>query len=132
MIRADIDNQLVVVESITGQTVASNTTVNGTSKDLRTLVNQGHDARVMAAVHVGARTDGTFTFAIQDSADNSSFAAVTLLTGAVGAISVANTQSVGSYLPVANRPYVRVSVTSTVVTSGAIVSAELIIAPEVV
>lgn len=131
-INNDIDTIVKVTNSISPQTVATSTTVNGTAVDLRTLPTaKGHEAAVMAVVTVGSRTDGTFTFALADSADNSTFAAVTLLSGTVGAISAANTVGVGSYIPVAGRPFVRVQVVSTAVTSGGIVSAQILSVPPV-
>jgi hypothetical protein len=127
-VRNDIDARLSINSSIGAQAVASSTTVHGTSVNLAASTSP-HDARVMAVCSVGSRTDGTFTFALEDSADNSSFAAVTLLAGSLAAISAADTDKTASYIPVAGRPYVRVSVTSTTVTSGGVVAAYTIVAP---
>lgn len=131
-INNDIDTIIGVTNSISPQTIASSTTVHGTAIDLRTLSPaKGHETAVMAWCAVGSRTDGTFTFALEDSADNSSFSAVTLLSGALTAVSAANTAVKGSYLPVAGRPYVRVSVTTTTVTSGGIAAAVVLTTPPV-
>lgn len=128
-VNAAIDAVVVVNTSVAPQALASNTTINGVATDLRTLSNQGHEWRVMAQCGVGTRTDGTYTFSIQDSADNSSFSAVTLFNGSMTAVSAANGDIQASYLPVAGRPYVRISVASTAVTSGGVVKGDLILIP---
>jgi hypothetical protein len=125
-VRNDIDARLSINSSIGAQAVASSTTVHGTSVDLRT---KAHDARVMAVCSVGSRTDGTYTFALEDSADDSSYTAVTLLSGSLSATAAADTDKTAAYIPVAGRPFVRVSVTSSGVTSGAVVAAYTIVAP---
>ncbi len=99
-------------------------TTNGTGIDLR-----GYDS-AMVAVAFGAYTDGTHTPSLQHSTDNVTFTAVSAsdLEGSFAAVSSAagaNTlQSVG-YLG-ANR-YVRVVMTVTGATTGALSSGQVIL-----
>lgn len=121
-VRNDIDARSTVTASISPQAIASNTTVNGSSIDTRTLAK---DSRHLVHCRVGTRTDGTYTFTVQDSADNSSFATLAVYSGAVGAISAANTSLTAAVVPVAGRPYLRISVASTSVTTGGVVAASI-------
>lgn len=121
--RNDVDARTTLVTSIQPQAVASNTTVNGTSIDMRSL---GHAAKLLVIASVGTRTDGSYLFVVQDSADNSSFAAATLFSGSLSATAAASTNKTGAFVPTAGRPFVRVSVTSSAVTTGAVIAADLI------
>lgn len=121
-IRTDVDALTTLTASISPQAIASNTTVNGSSIDTRTLAK---GARHIVHCRVGTRTDGTYTFVVQDSADNSSFATLANFSGSLAAVSAANTSRTCAVDPVAGRPYIRVSVTSTSVTTGAVVSGSI-------
>lgn len=125
-VRSDLDARLTYNSSINPQAIASNTTVNGASSDL-TAVAPG--CRVYVTASVGSRTDGTYTFTVQDSADNSSFADASVYSGSLAAISAANTNRTASFVPAVGRPYVRVKVTSTSVTTGGVVAANIFLAP---
>lgn len=129
----DIETRVTLTRQVVAQTIASNTTVKGSGVDLRTLANQGHDIRVAALCSVGTRTDGTYTFHLQDSDVNTdgNYADVTLLSGSLSASSTA-VDKVASYVPVAGRPWVRITVASTSVTTGAQVAAYLMTVPAVV
>lgn len=125
-VRSDIDGRATVTASIAPQAIASNTTVNGSSIDVRTLPK---DSRHLVCAQVGTRTDGTYTFTVQDSADNSSFATLAVFSGSLAAVSAANTKRTGAIVPVAGRPYLRVSVASTSVTTGGVVAAAIVSIP---
>lgn len=125
-VRLDLDTRISTTASIQPQTIASNTTVNGASIDLRTLETGG---RVSFLAQVGSRTDGTYTFVLQDSVDNSAFATIALVSGSLAAVSAANTARVGSAEPQPGRPFVRLSVTSTSVTTGAQVAGAVLVTP---
>lgn len=125
-IRRDIDDRFTVNSSVAAQAISSNTTVNGASTDLGALAP---GSKILAVCSVGTRTDGTYTFVVQDSADNSSFATLAPDTGSLAAVSAADTDRKASYTPVAGRPYIRVSVTSASVTTGAAVAGYLVIVP---
>jgi hypothetical protein len=127
MIRLNVNDELVVVSSVAAQTIAADsTTVNGASVDMRDYPGY----RVMAACSVGTYTDGAYTFSVQDSADDSSFAALTPADGSHAAIGAANTDEAVGYVPVSGRPYLRVSVVSDAnVTTGAQLAGYLVLVP---
>lgn len=110
--------------TITRALPAQNATVNSTSLDLgQTLagdINEQIDLLLTVPATPALADSQTLTFTFQDSADNSSFAAITgvstlVLTGAGGAGAAATTRRVK--LPPAARRYLRVSITSSA-TSG--------------
>lgn len=68
MSRLDIANHLSAVQSL--KPAARTATANGTGVDLRNYNG------AVAVIYVGTWTDGTHTFELQDSNDNSTFAAV--------------------------------------------------------
>lgn len=97
-------------------------TANGTGVDLLGF------SGAVAVIHAGVWTDGTHTFDIQDSDDNSSFASVAagFLQGAKPVVSSAPTASklykVG-YL--GTKRYLRVAVTVAGATTGAVYGATI-------
>lgn len=100
----------------------------GSSKDIGA---EGHGTRVMVLASVGSLSDGTYTFSVEDSADDSTFAAVpasNLLGDGFSTISAANTDQVVAVVPQAGRPYMRVVCTvggspvTGAITSGYIVT----------
>lgn len=111
--------------SLAGQAVSTNTTLNGTGVD-----TYGYESVTML-FGVGARTDGSYAFKAQDSADNSSFADLDntdYMAGAPpAAVTVAGMLLVGLKDTAAQAPttpgqlrrYIRGVVVSTSVTTGA-------------
>ncbi|TPM58982.1 hypothetical protein FJ959_08900 [Mesorhizobium sp. B2-2-4] len=103
---------------------ARNATANGTGVDLL-----GFSGAVLV-IHAGAWTDGTHTFDIQDSDDNSTFASVAagLYQGTKPVVSSSGTASkvykVG-YLGA--KRYLRVSVTVAGATTGAVYGASILL-----
>jgi hypothetical protein len=99
-------------------------TVNGTS------LAWGGFRSLMAVIFAGTITDGTHTFEIQDSDDDSSFTAVAsaYLEGAEPALTDASSDTVTVVGYKGTRKYVRVSVTSADTTSGGVVGALLVAA----
>lgn len=128
-VRTDVDAVSTTTVSVSPQAIASNTTVNGSSIDTRTLAK---DSRYLVWCRVGTRTDGTYTFTVQDSADNSSFATLAVFSGSLAAVSAANTSRTAAVDPVPGRPYLRVSVASTSVTTGGVVAANITSVPRIV
>lgn len=102
MTRADVNTNVAVVTSIQPQSTAT-AAVNGTSVDMRNY--PGH--RVLAVGVVGNWTDGSLLFAVEDSADNSEFTAMTPVSGAFAAIAEDNVVQEVAVVPVAGRPYLR-------------------------
>ena len=105
--------------------ISSSTTTNGVIID-----TQGYNA-LTYLLNVGARTDGTYTPLVRhgDAADLSDVADVDdsdlVGTEANAAINTANTVKKIGY--VGNKRYVRLSVVSTSVTSGATVGATAVL-----
>lgn len=91
--RRDVNNNVIVANSIKPQSTAT-AAVNGSSVDMRSYPGY----RVLA---VGS------LFAIEDSADDSSFAALAPSSGAFAAIEADNTTQTVAVTPVPGRPYLR-------------------------
>jgi len=117
-------SEITIQRSIQPQTISSNTTVNGSSIDLTTVANG--KVRVVGIIGVGTRTDGTYAVKLQDSTDNSAFADLTTVVGDASNITAANTAR--RLTATAYRRYVRAVITSTSVTTGAQVSADIVVA----
>lgn len=126
--RANVGDRLVPTVSIAPQVVAA--TTNGASFNVNTLTNQ--NTRILVVVSIGALTDGGYTPSVQDSADDSSFAALAPFDGAFVEVTTANdplTQVV-SIVPVTGRPYLRVVITeSTAGVAGGSMAALIIPVP---
>ncbi|NUT96733.1 MAG: hypothetical protein HOY78_32400 [Saccharothrix sp.] len=115
---SDIKNNVDLAHSLAP--AARTATTNGASVDLA-----GYDAAAVVINH-GAWTDGTHTFAVQESDDNATFAAVAAadLDGTAPAVSSAaqnNTVTVVGYR--GRKRYLRASVTVAGATTGAVYSA---------
>jgi hypothetical protein len=102
-------------------------TVNGTGVDLHAS-GQGYRT-ALAVIHCGAITDGTHTFELQDSADNSTFAAVgdAFLLGAEPAIVSTDDNEINLIGYTGTKRYLRLSVTTAGATSGGIFSGVIIV-----
>ena len=111
--RQNVNDSLEVTSSVKPQSTAT-AAVNGASRDTR---NDPHGARYLAIGSVGNWTDGSLLFGIEDSADDSSFAALTPFDGAFTAIAADDVVQVVSFVPVTGRPFVRV-VTSEATAIG--------------
>lgn len=116
----DACNELDVVSSLNTQAYIA--TANGTGVD--TLGFNG----ITAIVTSGVITDGTFTFKLQDSDDNSSFADVSAAKIIKSFITYDNTKgnTVTRVGYVANRRYVRIVLTATGATTGGIFTGQIV------
>jgi len=105
----------------TGDTVSTNVYDTGAAADVGAGQNEYIFARTVAAFTTGA--GGTLQFVLQDSADNSSWADVQVLTPvlAVAALT-ANTTQVRARLPIGLRRYLRLAyrVATGVMTAGSV------------
>ncbi len=120
-VRADLPG-VTVLTGLAFGTTATSTTVNGTGVDLAPYGGY----RVMLIGTVGTRTDGTYTFSLEQSDDNSSFAALAPAAGSVAAVSASNTRRTAQYIP--TKRYVRAVLVSATVTTGATGTGALIVA----
>lgn len=102
---------------------ARTASANGTGVDLHGFQS------ALIAVHVGAYTDGTHTFEVQESADNATFAAVDAadLQGAAleldSAGQAGKVHEMGYY---GSKRYLRVAVTVAGATAGALYGAAIV------
>lgn len=119
----DIYNQVGAVQSIAPQAITAD--VNGSSADLAV----GMFDRAVILIAVGAYTDGTHTFEVQESADNSAWSAVAdaNLEGTEPVIDAAgDANAVHKIRYTGTSRYLRVVVTSSGTTSGALFSATIL------
>jgi hypothetical protein len=108
----------LVSASIPITTVATDKTTTGTG-----VAWAGNARSAMVVIWSGTVTDGTFTFEVQDSDNNSAFTAVAdaYLEGAEPALTASDTVVLIGYK--GTRKYLRVVCVSTGTTSGGIVGA---------
>lgn len=102
-------------------------TVNGTGVDRHSDAQAYRSA--MVVIHAGAVTDGTHTFEVQDSADNSTFAAVAAayLQGTEPALGSTDDNEVHVIGYTGSQRYLRVVCVTTGATSGGICSAVIVL-----
>lgn len=125
MTRADVNTGCVTVISIAPQSTAT-AAVNGSSVDMRNYPGY----RILAVGTVGNWTDGALLFAVEDSADDSSFTAMSPASGAFSAIGADNVVQEAAYTPVAGRPYVRmVTSESSAISTALPFSGHLVLIP---
>lgn len=106
---------------------AYTTNANGTAVDRNVGADMHRTAMVM--VHTGTITDGTHTIEVQDSADNSSFAAVAneFLQGTEPAIVGADDNKLFFIGYIGTKRYLRVVTTTADITTGAIYGATILL-----
>lgn len=121
--RLDVDGGIAVTRALGPVSIATDTDTDSATVDLNAFPGY----RVFLVAGTAARTDGTFTFSLRQSADDSSYAAVTPYSGAVTAISTANVTREACYAPTSR--YLKVRCTSASTTSGALIAAYLLLIP---
>lgn len=121
----DLTNTVTVTGPIGPLNQGSNATVNGSSVDLWSLGYR--DPRVLLIASVGTRTDGSFTFSLEQSDDDSSYSALSPYSGDLSAVAAANTTRTAAYTP--TKRYVRAKSVSTGITTGAIQGARVLVVP---
>jgi hypothetical protein len=116
-----LSNAALVSASLPVALVDADDTANGAG-----VAWSGNFRSVMAVMFTGAWTDGTFTFELQDSPDNVTYTAVAdaYLDNAEPALAAADAIAVVGYK--GTKKYLRVSVTSTATTDGAVVGAFIV------
>lgn len=127
--RQNVNDRLTVVNSIKPQSTAV-AAVNGSSRDTRL---DPHGSRYLAIGSVGDWTDGSLLFAIEDSADDVSFAALSPFDGSFSAIAADNVTQVVSFVPVTGRPFVRlVTSEATPIAVALPFSGHIVVVPPIV
>lgn len=124
MIRSDLDAIGSVTRALGPVSIASSTDTLSSAIDMTGKPGW----RVLLVGSVGTRTDGTFTFSLQSATTSGgSYTAETPVSGSLAAISAANTMKTASFAP--TKPFLKVNVNSTTVTSGGLVDAYVILLP---
>ena len=124
LVKRDIATRFVVSKQVGPVSIATDTNTDGVAFDL----GQYPGWKVLMVASVGTRTDGSFTAKLQESDDGSTgWTDVSAFDGSAAAVSAADTTREAAYAPA--KRYVRVRVVSASTTSGALVSAHLVIAP---
>jgi len=120
----DQKTSLKALKALNIASIATNTTTAGSSIDTK-----GFESLTLF-FELGARTDGTFLPLVQDSDDNSTFVDVvdTFLIGTEAEASLSTANTVKSIGYVGKKRYVKASIVSSAVTSGATASATAILA----
>jgi hypothetical protein len=121
----DLKNSIKVDKALNIGAISSNTTTAGTAIDLT-----GYNSLTFV-IQSGTLTDGTYTPKIEESSDNSTFTEVTDTTKLLGTIAGATFAStddnaVKTIGYIGNKPYVKLSIVSTSVTSGGTLGATAI------
>ena len=127
--RTTVYNNVLVQQSVT-QANRTNGTVNGTAVDLwSNSVGRQKFCTALAIVQTGTITDGTHTVEVQESDDNSSFAAVADadLQGTEPAVVAANDNVVYEIGYRGAKRYLRVVVVTTGATTGGTFGAVLVL-----
>jgi len=121
----DLDTGITVTGPINPALQASSATVNGAAVDLWAAGYR--DPRVLLVAGLGTRTDGSFTFSLEQSDDDSTYVALTPYSGSLAAVAAADTRRTAAYQP--TKRYVRAKSVSTAVTSGAVHHAHVLLVP---
>lgn len=117
----DLYNNLVAVQSLAP--AARTASANGASVDLQFFEG------ALVVVHSGARTDGTHAYKLQESDDNSTFTDVAAgdLLGSLPTVAAAGDQNKEfSFGYIGSMRYVRVVVTISGATTGAVGGASVV------
>lgn len=123
----------IVINALEPQVIGSNTTTTGAIVDMA-----DYDNGIYFAVDVGLFTDGVYTLKLEDGDDSglsdaADIPAAQLVYGSLPAPAAAIAE--GAALPkegiFGNKRYVRASIVSTGVTTGATVSVKAIVDPEI-
>lgn len=121
MTTRDINKELACASTI-APAAALTATTTGTGVDLA-----GYRSAA-AVIHIGVVTDGTFVPTLEESDDNSSYSTVAAgdLSGSFASITSAADETVQEVGYLGSKRYLRVVLTETVASTGALVSALIV------
>lgn len=123
MTRRDVDGPIVVVRAL-GPVLEDNDDTNVSSTiDLHDYPGY----RVMLIAGLGSRTDGSFTFSVEQSDDDSTYAALAPSSGSVAAVAAADTVREAAYTP--TKRYLQVKSVAASTTDGAVHFAFVLLIP---
>lgn len=124
LVRVDVDAQYSITRAIGPVSIATDTNTLSSAIDLTAYPGW----KVLLIGSTGTRTDGTFTFALHSAATTGgSYAAETPFSGSLTATSAANTTKIAAFIP--TKPFVKVNVLSASTTSGALITAFVVLLP---
>jgi hypothetical protein len=121
--RRDIDGPIVVVRALGPVLEDADDTNTSATIDLHDYPGY----RIMLVAGVGTWTDGTFTFSVEQSDDDSSYAALAPSSGSVAAVDEADTVREAAYTP--TKRYLQVKSVAASTDAGAIHFAFLLLIP---
>lgn len=125
-VRSDIDARVSVTKAIGPVSIATDTTTSSSAIDLSAYPGW----HVLLIGSSGTRTDGSYTFSVTESdTSGGSYSALAPFSGSVSAVAAANTTRTASYRP--TKPFIKVNIASTGTTSGALLSAYVVVVPPV-
>lgn len=122
-VRNDVDAGIVVADVLGPVSIATNTNTETSAIDLAAYPGY----RVMAVVASGTYTDGTYAIKFRESDDNSTYTDGTVFAGSAANITAADTAREFSFRP--TKRYLKVRITSTSTTSGALLMAMVLLVP---
>lgn len=123
MTRRDVDGGIVVVRAL-GPVLEDNDDTNRSSTiDLHDYPGY----RVMLIAGLGSRTDGSFTFSVEQSDDDSTYTALAPSSGSVAAVAAADTVREAAYTP--TKRYLQVKSVAASTTDGALHFAFVLLVP---
>lgn len=126
-VRADVDARAIVTRALGPVSIATSTTTTSAAIDT-TAYQPG--TRLLIVHSVGTYTDGSYTASITDATTSGgSYSAATLFSGTLSATAAANTSKTATFLTATGRPFIKVQIVSTGVTTGALNSAHVIAIP---
>lgn len=125
--RTSVYNTVRVIKTLNFAAIATDTTTNSTGVDLSQYQNYNRAATLLLVS--GAVTDGSFTFAVEESDNNSDWVAVAAsnLQGATPTWTSASDNIVAEVGVIPTKRYLRVAVTSASTSSGGIIGAYFIV-----
>ncbi len=127
-VRSDVDARFTVTRAIGPVSIATDTATVSSAIDCTAYE---HGVVLLVVHEVGTRTDGTYTASITDcDTTGGSYTPATVFSGSLSATAAANTTKTAAFVLTAGRPFVKVTITSTGTTSGALNAATVIAVPK--
>lgn len=123
MVRMDVDARTIETRALGPVSIATDTDTDSATVDLAAYPGY----RVLVVAASGTRTDGSYTVKVRHSHDDVTYADATVFSGSNAAVSAANTMRVFTVQPV--RRYMKIRITSTGTTSGALLTAFVLLVP---
>lgn len=124
LVRSDLDAQFAITKGIGPVSIATNTTTLSAAIDMANYPGW----KVLLIAATGTRTDGTYAPSLTESdTSGGAYTNVPAVSGSVANISAADTSRHSSYQP--TKRFVKAQIVSTSVTTGALLTAYVILVP---